>query len=105
MANNHTNLIKKTLLSLSKGKCRAWQNDTGVARSMDGLRVVRFGLKGSSDIIGIHHSGRFIACEIKIGADKLRPEQIYFRDMILKMNGFYFLIRSEEDIYNMVALL
>ena len=105
MATLHTNLIKKTLLELSKANCRAWQNDTGVALSIDGKRIIRFGLKGSSDIIGIHYTGKFISCEIKIGSDKLRSEQIAFKAMIEKMNGLYFLIRSEEDIYKMVSIL
>jgi hypothetical protein len=105
MATDHTNLIKTTLLYLSKNNCRAWQNDTGCAKSMDGSRTISFGLKGSSDIIGIHHTGKFIACEIKIGKDKLRPEQEAFKNMILKMNGYYFIIKDEEDVLKMIGSL
>ena len=99
MATGHTDLINSILLALSKtGKITAWRNETGTARSMDGHRIIRFGLKGSSDIIGIADSGRFIAIECKLGRDQLREEQINFRRMISGRNGVYIEARSIDDV-------
>lgn len=103
MAVTHTNLIKLSLIALSQNNlATAWQNDTGVGRSMTGDRVIKFGLKGSSDIIGITRSGKFLAVEIKVGKDNLRPEQLVFKDVVEKNNGKYFLIRNEDEINNMI---
>ena len=105
MAVGHENLVKLTLIQLSKiPLTRAWANHTGVARSMDGKRIIRYGLVGSADVLGISN-GRFIAAEIKIGKDKQRAEQIAFQKMIETNGGLYFLIRSEDDIKKMVAML
>lgn len=98
MSKIHTNLIKKCLLELCKiPKTRAWQSDTGIARSMDGQRIIKFGLKGSSDIIGVSN-GRMICLEIKIGKDKQRPEQVAFQSMIEMCDGFYFIVKDEDDL-------
>lgn len=105
MAVGHENLMKLTLIQLSKiPLTRAWANHTGVARSMDGKRIIKYGLVGSADILGISN-GKFIAAEIKIGKDKQRDEQIAFQKMIESNGGLYFLIRSENDINKMMAML
>lgn len=105
MAGEHSNLLKKTLLALCKiPLTRAWQNQTGTARSFDGQRIIKFGLKGSADILGISNSV-FIAIEIKIGSDKQRPEQINFQKMIEECNGIYFIVRNEDDIKTLVKRL
>jgi hypothetical protein len=103
MALSHSNLLKLVLIELSHARvATAWQSDTGVARSFDGNRVIKFGLKGCSDIVGITKSGKFLAIEIKIGTDKMRPDQINFLDMIIKNKGFHFIIRNEDQIKDMI---
>lgn len=103
MALNHTNLIKLCLLELSQSRlATAWQNDTGTARSFDDDRVIKFGLRGSSDIVGITKLGQFLAVEIKVGKDFLKPEQIAFKLMVEKNNGLHFTIRSEDQIKDMI---
>lgn len=37
----------------SRDDCRLWRSNTGTAQSRDGSRFVRFGLKGTSDLLGI----------------------------------------------------
>ena len=71
---------------------------------MDGQRIIKYGLNGSSDILGIS-SGIFLAVEIKIGADKQRPDQINFQKMIQSCGGIYEIIRSEEDIEKLIKRL
>ena len=103
MALSHSNLIKLVLIELSHARvATAWQNDTGVARSMDGCRVIKFGLKGCSDIVGITKDGRFLAVEIKVGKDFLKPEQIAFKEMIERNNGHHYVIRNEDEIKDMI---
>lgn len=41
-----------------------WRNNSGAYKDASG-RFIRFGKKGSSDIIGILHDGRFLAVECK----------------------------------------
>ena len=101
----HSNLKIKALLALSKLKnTRAWNNETGVAIRMDGKGYVSYGLVGSSDIIGIS-GGKFLAVEIKIGKDNLKPQQIKFKEMIISLGGLYFEIRNEGDIENTIKVL
>lgn len=105
MATAHTNLIKLSLIALSKVQhTRAWQVDTGVARSMDGERIIKFGLKGHSDIF-IISKGRAMFAEIKIGNDKQNEDQINFERMVTNCGGKYFLIRDQKDIDEMIKSL
>lgn len=75
-----------------------WRNNVGGLKDING-RIVRFGLKGSADIIGIiSPNGKFLAIECKTEKGKQRPEQIAFEKMINKMGGIYILARSVEDV-------
>ena len=97
MTTKHTNLKNKTLVILSR-ECVIWPNETGVARSMTGDRIISYGKKGSPDIIGfVKRTGKFIGIEIKIPPDDLRPEQIIFKDISEKNGAMYFVIRCAED--------
>jgi hypothetical protein len=77
-----------------------WRNNTG------GRGKLRFGLKGSSDLIGITNQrckvgkGRFLAIEVKNKSKKSKasPEQILFLEMINKSGGVGILARSVEDV-------
>lgn len=106
MAISHSNLLKLSLLELSHAKiATAWRNETGVGKTLDGDRVIKFGLKGSSDIIGLTRQGRFLAVEIKVGDDFMKQDQINFKDTILRNNGYHFEIRCEDDIRFMIDYL
>ena len=60
---------------------------------------MRFGHKGSSDIIGILPDGRFLAVECKREkGGVLSPEQKEFRDKITQNNGVYILAHSVTDL-------
>lgn len=103
MALSHSNLIKLVLIELSHARvATAWRVETGVAKSMDNSRVITFGLKGCSDILGITKTGKMICVEIKIGSDKLRPEQIAFKEMIERNNGHHYVIRNEDEIKDII---
>lgn len=106
MALSHSNLLKLVLIELSHARvATAWRNETGTAKSFDNDRVIKYGLKGSSDIIGITRDGRFLAIEIKVGKDFLKPDQIAFKLMIEKNNGLHYVIRNEDQIKDMIMEL
>jgi len=104
MAQLHSDLIKKTLKEFSaSGLATCFRIETGVARSLDGSRIISFGSKGMSDIIGITSNGLFISIEIKIGRDDLREDQINFKNMIQKNKGLHYVIRNEQDLSSAIS--
>jgi hypothetical protein len=57
--------------------------------------------KGVSDIIGFHKlNGQFIAVDIKVGKDKLSPEQSEFLRQVEKAGGVAIVVKSIDDIEN-----
>ena len=80
---------------------RVWANNTGMIKTDD--RVVKFGLKGSSDIIGIY-KGIFLGIEVKTGNAKQSKFQINFQKMVEKMGGIYVLItdKNVKQVLNIV---
>lgn len=61
-------------------------------------RPVTFGIPGQADTSGIlAPSGHRLEIEIKAGSDRLRPEQVTFREMVTRTGGIYVEARSVED--------
>lgn len=80
----HNELVNQVLLYLHANyEGRWWSNPTGAIKTVKG-HFQRYGLVGSTDIIGHTSLGRAVYIEIKISPDKLRSEQQLFRDMVLK---------------------
>lgn len=76
---------------------KAWRNNTGALKDSKG-RLVRYGLKGSADIIGILPDGRFLSVECKREGGKVRPEQKQFQDMINSNNGVAVIVHSCDEL-------
>lgn len=55
--------------------------------------------KGSADISAIYQ-GRTFKIEVKIGRDKLSPEQTRYKRNIEKAGGVYIVARTWEQFYN-----
>ena len=54
---------------------------------------------GISDIIGFNRkTGQFIACEIKVGKDKLSPEQEVFLNSVKRSGGIALVAKSIDDL-------
>jgi hypothetical protein len=98
MAINHETLVNQMLIELSKRDALVWKNATGVARALKNDQIIRYGLNGSPDIIGMTPSGIFLGVECKVGRDTQRPEQINFERAVIKRGGIYVLARSLEDV-------
>lgn len=58
-----------------------------------------FALNGAPDIIMVH-AGRFIGWEIKSERGKQSESQKAFEMRVKEAGGFYFLVRSIEDVEN-----
>ena len=76
---------------------RVWRNQTGALRDERG-RLVRFGLPGSADILGILKGGRFLAIEVKSPTGRQSEQQHNFERMVRNMGGLYILARSVSDV-------
>jgi hypothetical protein len=57
-----------------------------------------FGLKGSSDILGLLPGGRFLAVECKAEHGRLSPEQQEFLSDIKAMGGMAIVAKSWTDV-------
>ncbi len=88
---------RRILLDLSDRGLFVWRNETGAARSMDGKRVIRFGLPGSPDILGLAPGGRALGVEVKTATGKQRPDQAAFQKAFEAAGGLYILARSPEE--------
>lgn len=74
-----------------------WRNSVGAVRMGPG-RFMHFGLKGSSDILGILPGGRFLAVEVKAPGGRLSPEQRQFLDDVKTLGGLCLVVRDWKEI-------
>lgn len=93
----HAALIDAILVEITAWpEVMAWKHATGVGVTA-GRRIVRFGLKGSGDIIG-SCAGRAFAIDGKTGKAVQKPHQIAFERKWTKAGGLYVLARSVDDV-------
>lgn len=86
-----------------------WNNPTGVARTMDGNRIIKFGCPGSPDILGIQEVtitpemvgmtfGRAFGIEVKTDRGVQSEQQKRFESAWRLRGGLYLLARSPQDV-------
>lgn len=94
-------ILKQCLQWLALKGFFCWRSNVG-ARAItqpNGSRTfVRFGLKGSSDILGLTRQGQFLAIEVKRKGNKPTPEQEAFLSSIRKSGGLAFVVTSVEEL-------
>lgn len=74
-----------------------WRNNTGSCKQ--GNRYIRFGLKGSADIIGLLPDGRFLAVECKREeGGRLSDAQKKFAEKIRQNKGIYIVANSLDNL-------
>lgn len=73
-----------------------WRNNTGAFPTVSG-GFVRFGQKGSPDIIAVVR-GRFIGIECKSSKGKLSESQEEWKDGLEQAGGKYVVARSLDDV-------
>lgn len=69
---------------------------------MSGQRVIRFGLVGSADLLGILRGGRFLAVEVKTAKGRQSEAQRNFQRMIESMGGVYVLARDVQTVVDVI---
>lgn len=75
-----------------------WRQNTGARTDKDKTgkkRFTQFGIPGQADITGVVN-GRRIEIELKVGKEKLRIEQVEFRDNIVRAGGLHLLVCGED---------
>ena len=89
-------LTQKILLFFFNNKIFAWRaSTTGIFDQRRG--IYRFSpKKGVADVLAVCR-GRLIAIEIKIGKDKLSPEQKGFIESVNRAGGYATTISSYEE--------
>lgn len=56
-------------------------------------------LTGKSDVLGFHRTtGRFLACEVKVGNDRLSAEQEAFLAAVREAGGLALVVRHGDDL-------
>lgn len=66
-------------------------------------RYFKAGITGGHDIFAfLPPNGRFMGIEIKIGKDRLRPEQVGFHSNVARMGCLSLVVKSEEDYLNQI---
>ncbi|GEO08731.1 VRR-NUC domain-containing protein [Segetibacter aerophilus] len=97
-------LTKRALIILDLKGFKVWrQNNGGVYDPTK--KVFRSGSStpGISDIMGFHKkTAQILACEIKAGKDKLRPEQVEFLESVRQAGGVALVIRNNDDLENLI---
>lgn len=76
----------------------AWVERQNSGAYKDGVRFIRYGWPGCSDILGQLKDGRFLAVEVKAPKGRLRPEQALFLKQVLAAGGVAFVARNAADV-------
>ena len=89
----HENSVTKQIIEyLTLRGFFVWRNNSGMRNK------IRFGIKGSPDIIGITPKGRFIGVEVKSPTGKQSEDQKAFERQINDRHGVYILCVTLEEM-------
>lgn len=76
-------------------KGKEFTNVMGQKKELPGMFIPSHN-KGAADIKGII-KGRSIEIEVKHGKDKMRPEQIKYKERVESAGGLYLVVKTWED--------
>lgn len=91
-------LVSSIVDYLEKRRVFHYRNNTGamVSEYSGKKRFMRFGAKGSPDIICVI-AGRYVGLEAKVGYNKQSDDQKAFQTALLAAGGIYFVVRSIDE--------
>ncbi len=101
-----TQIVNNILLVLCshpkyRGKVKVFRNNTGATEVGD--RFIRFGEKGSPDILGmIAPTGRFLGLEVKTVRGKVSENQSRWHEEAVKYGAAVFVVRSLDEALRVV---
>lgn len=90
--------LVEVLQTLRTHPAVAWCERMNSGAAHLGGRFIRFGFKGCPDVLGLLRDGRFLACEVKAAAGRLRPEQAVFLALVQQHGGISFVARNALDV-------
>lgn len=93
----HSKLVREALLFFSSKQFLVWVQNNGVARTLHTGQVIRYGLNGLPDIIGVAPNGKAFFCEVKSGAAVLSKEQKLFKVQADKRGAYFLTYRNRTD--------
>lgn len=100
-----TQLVRSCIEYLNMKGHYVWRNNTGATRlsytdkkGNISNRILRSGIRGSSDILGISKDGMFIAIECKVGRNKPTEMQINFLRQITDRGGIAQVVYTLDDL-------
>lgn len=73
----------------------AWRNNTGAYKS--DTRFIKYGKVGSGDVLAVYR-GKFMTIEIKVGLDKLSPDQESWMERVESCEGVAVVAHTLEDV-------
>jgi len=91
-------LVNQIIGYLNYSGYYVWRNNSGRVFVGDTKRMIRFGLTGSSDIVGITPKGKFIAIECKVGKNKTTLFQDAFLEEIRCRHGIQMVVYSLDEL-------
>jgi hypothetical protein len=100
MASRHNQLVQATLDLLTLWRHEVYPVKNLATPHIKGGKVTwsRGKLKpGVADVCGCHAHGRFIAAEIKITPDKLKPAQLRFKQAVEQRGGLFILVENTTE--------
>ncbi len=68
----------------------------GTFTTLDGNRIVKIGIDGVTDAVGVLCDGRALFVEWKTETGRMRPAQLAFRDQAIRSNAVHIVARSAE---------
>lgn len=94
------NSLKNDCLKyLAARRILAWrQNNVGVFDPVKQVYRRGSATKGVPDLLGVLPGGVFLACEIKVGRDRLSEEQSAFIDNVNRQGGLALCVRCLDDL-------
>lgn len=96
MGQRESVVVAQCLTYLRLRRVFAWRNNTGAC--LAGKQLVRFGLKGSSDIIGVANDGRFLAIECKTDKGVTSEWQDRFLTEVSRRGGVALVVHSVDEL-------
>jgi hypothetical protein len=95
-----TAIVREILRALPALGVMAWRNNTGAtAGTYRGKRrLVRWGIVGGADIIGLTATGRFVAIEVKRLGETPTPAQRSFLQCVRDRGGVACVATSVEEV-------
>ena len=101
---DHNELVNSTLLYLHEHHTgRYWGNATGAVKTENG-HFQRYGLVGSTDIIGFTGQGRAVFIEIKTKSGRLSPQQSKFKQIATDNGCIHITVYDliDESIFSLI---